>query len=205
MSHRKSIPRSRIGISWKKNSDVVPGLPSTRRITHRIALHRVASPKRLIRRSLVTERGAKGIGTREERDRKRRGSRKHIDQETVVGRMPRGDATRGAGLSTYYEPRLLSSRFFFSPRVSPPTTPSAVVFLPSVPFCVFYHPLAPPPPPPPPHHDPTESPFSPRYFTAPRSPLRILYLLVFSGLVFIPNTASRMRNVRPCTCTYIHV
>lgn len=29
--------------------------------------------------------------------------------------MPRGDATRGAGLSTYYEPRLLSSRFFFSP------------------------------------------------------------------------------------------
>lgn len=72
------------------------------------------------------------------------------------------------------------------------------------PFCVFYHPLATPAPLPPPH-DPTESPFSPRYFTAPRSPLRILYLLVFSGLVFIPNAASRMRNVRPCTCTCTRV
>lgn len=174
MSHRKSIPRSRIGISWKRNSDVVPGLPPTRRITHRIALHRAASPKRLIRRSLVTERGAKGIGTREERDRKRRGSRKHIDQETVVGRMPRGDATRGAGLSTYYEPRLLSSRFFFSPRVSPPTRHPPRSLSPFRPFCVFYHPLAPPPPPPPPH-DPTESPFSPRYFT--RSPFSSAYTL----------------------------
>ena len=34
---------------------------------------------------------------------------KHIDQESVVGRMPRGDAVRGAGLSSYYEPRLPSS------------------------------------------------------------------------------------------------
>lgn len=109
--------------------------------------------------------------------------------------MPRGDATRGAGLSTYYEPRLLSSRFFFSPRVSPPDAvrrclspfrplciPSPLVFPPSL------------------SRPPTESPFSPRYFTAPRSLLRVLYLLVFSGLVFIPNAASRMRNV-----SHVHV
>lgn len=54
-----------------------------------------------------------------------------------------------------------------------------------------------------------ESPFSPRYFTAPRSPLRVLYLLVFSGLVFIPNAASRMRTfamymyVYLCKYTYV--
>lgn len=58
--------------------------------------------------------------------------------------------------------------------------------------------------------DPSESPFSPRYFIAPRSPLRVLYLLVFSGFVFISNAASRMRNVRhvhariyKCKCMYV--
>lgn len=117
--------------------------------------------------------------------KERRGSRKHIDQETVVGRMPRGDATRGAGLSTYYEPRLLSSRFFFSPRGSPSTTTT--------------------PPPPPPlsfllllslllllllflrHYllaQPAENLFTLHYLE--RSALLILNLLVF-GLVFIPN------------------
>lgn len=127
--------------------------------------------------------------------------------------MPRGDATRGAGLSTYYEPRLLSSRFFFSPRVSPP----AVVFLPFAPFLRVPSLPLPFRSPSPSHSvpsptDPTESPFGPRYFTAARpalSLLRVLYLLVFSGLVFIPNAASRMRTfvmyVCVCMCKYMHV
>lgn len=56
----------------------------------------------------------------------------------------------------------------------------------------------------------SESPFSPRYFIAPRSPLRVLYLLVFSGFVFISNAASRMRNVRHVhvriyKCKYMYV
>lgn len=92
------------------------------------------------------------------------------------------------------------------PRGFHPPTPPAVVFLPSVPSVC---PISPFPPPPGSYHDPTESPFSPRYFTAPRTLLRVLYLLVFSGLVFIPNAASRMRTfvvymyVYVNICTYI--
>lgn len=91
------------------------------------------------------------------------------------------------------------------PRGFHPPTPPAVVFLPSVPSVCPISPF----PPPRSYHDPTESPFSPRYFTAPRTLLRVLYLLVFSGLVFIPNAASRMRTfvvymyVYVNICTYI--
>lgn len=115
--------------------------------------------------------------------------------------MPRGDATRGAGLSTYYEPRLLSSRFFFSPRVSPPDAARRCLS-PFRPLCVPYLPF---PSPPGSYHDPTESPFSPRYFTAPRTLLRVLYLLVFSGLVFIPNAASRMRTFVVYMYVYVNI
>lgn len=122
--------------------------------------------------------------------------------------MPRGDATRGAGLSTYYEPRLLSSRFFFSPQGSPSTPPPRALSSPLLLLLLLLlPPLYPFPAPvlPCPTRNPIDSSFTPRPITYRISlsfssslcsfSCLLLYSLVFE-LVFIP---------KHLECVYSHI
>lgn len=97
--------------------------------------------------------------------------------------MPRGDTTRGAGLSTYYEPRLLSSFLLFY-RGSPSTPPPLSFSCPRSSANQRNE------------RERERAPFIPRY-----SPSRSLVSLActLSSLVFIPNVTSR---IRPRTHTY---
>jgi len=114
--------------------------------------------------------------------------------------MPRGDATRGAGLSTYYEPRLLRVSSFprgFHPRRHPPlSSPFRPLW---VPLLLSVLPLSPCS-----FHDPTESPFNPRYFTSPRSPRCVYFIFLSSWDLSLFRTRHLECVLSPCTCTCIN-